>query len=351
MVTKDNILSKVSQEQIMDYYFPQIVSIGAKYHNPFRSDSNSGCYFAYSKAGNLIFFDNSNPEYGGDCFKIVMLKHNLNFFNALLKINEDFKLKLTDKKHVPDKLELTSLRKNQYQERISRKNLKRTHYKVISRKWNVNDENYWLNNYGISLELLERYGIFPVNRYQQRNWDWSYFETKYQYDDNEDDPCYCFTFKSNNDSVTSVKLYRPFNKKFKWCGNVDSCDIQGYDQLPDDGELLIIASSMKDLLTLTSIGYNVIAPQGETIPMPKSIMNDLSKRFKRIVFIFDRDETGIKFSKKEAELNQCEYRILPYVDNLTEKDKDFADYRKALGKEKFIATCQELLQEKTNESF
>lgn len=326
----------------MDRYFPKAVSFREKYRNPFRVDSKRGCYFAYTSRGTLTFFDNSFPEYGGDCFKVVMMVQGIGFRKALEHINEQFNLGLK----VSSNSSLTPYRED-YIKRKQRKikklpeeiavmakreelKTKKFHYKIEVRPWEQIDYDYWTKKYGISLNLLDRYKVFPVDRYFKRKWDERYFKSVYIYENNKTNPCYCYKFVCNG--KTAVKLYKPLstNKRFKWETNSSDCNIQGYDQLNKDGDLLIVASSMKDLLILVANGYNAIAPQGETMDIPMELTKELKSRFKRIVFCYDRDNAGLKWSKKYADIHECDQVILPKLDfDKEDKLKDFAEYYEA----------------------
>lgn len=50
---------------------------------------------------------------------------------------------------------------------------------------------------------------------------------------------------------------------------------------------------MKDLLVLKVLGYNAIAPQGESTGIPTKIMDYLWSCFDNIVVMYDNDEAGV----------------------------------------------------------
>jgi hypothetical protein len=342
-LSKENIYKLIDQTTIMEKYFPSIVTIGQRYCNPFRVDRNKGCYFAWTKNNNFVFFDNAFPNYGGDCIKVCMMQYNINFREALEKINSDFGLGLSslnyNKGLTPKREQLNKLSKPKKKKRL---NLKKTHFKVFVRSWLPIDIDYW-NRFGISTDLLERYEIYPVDKTQKKQWDHSYFSTTYNFASNPKDPCYAFTF-TNELGHKSVKLYRPLtkDKRFKWTSNVTKDNIQGLKQLPPEGELLIITSSMKDLLTLSALGYNAIAPQGEGMKMDKTLVEMLKTRFKEIVIIYDRDEAGIKFSQEHSKAYDFKYSILPCIDDDL---KDFAEYREYTSTEEFKEIIEATLME------
>ena len=52
-------------------------------------------------------------------------------------------------------------------------------------------------------------------------------------------------------------------------------------------------------MCLYSLGISAIAPNSETQFISKNVLNDLKKRFKYIVVLFDNDLTGVSFMNKQ----------------------------------------------------
>ena len=99
--------------------------------------------------------------------------------------------------------------------------------------------------------------------------------------------------------VDHFKIYRPLADKYtKWRNNLASYDIQGYEQLPKKGDLLIITKSLKDVMCLYEMGYTAISPSSESTFISDKALNQLKRRFKRILICFDRDVSGIKNMRK-----------------------------------------------------
>lgn len=362
LLSTQNILNKITQLDIMSMYFPESVSLTAKYISPFRLDNSAGCYFAYTQLGTLTFFDHADKNYGGDCFKIVMLVFNISFREALHKINIDFKLKLGvtqpfredyirklkpfNNKQTADKkasgIVKRSVKPTAKDNELTRLKEQSYHFKVTARKWLKCDYDYWVGKYQIPIKLLKKYNIYPVQEYFKRKWNVPYFDFKYKHSDSN--PCYCYKLQNSaieykkDDSLPSlfkfgVKLYKPLtnNSLDKWDTNTNSYYINGLEHLPDTGKLLIIASSMKDVLALVASGYSASSSQGESVCVPQEIMLDLKSRFTRIIFCFDRDSTGLKYSKEFAKLHDCEYTELPDLGTEgSENLNDFAEYREYL---------------------
>lgn len=109
-------------------------------------------------------------------------------------------------------------------------------------------------------------------------------------------PTFAYIFEEN-----SFQLYRPKPKQFKsWnIGRV----LFGYNQLPETGELLVITSSMKDVLTLVTFGLTAISPSSEASYFTlMQHLDELKERFKRIVIFFDGDYKGVQYANKLSKI-------------------------------------------------
>ena len=74
------------------------------------------------------------------------------------------------------------------------------------------------------------------------------------------DPIYRYREKGNR-----IKLYRPFaNKWFKWRTNMSGGILEGWDELPETGNMVIITSSKKDVMSLYAAGFTAIATRSES---------------------------------------------------------------------------------------
>lgn len=327
-MTPNEIFNLVDPVIAMEKYFPGPVSVTSRYKNPFRIDNKPTCYFSWSKSGRFVFYDPARPDCSGDAIRIVMLNYNLNYGQAMEKINEDFDLGLSSKR-ITTRTDLTPIRKQK--RRNFETKVKKTYFQIHIRNWNKKDQEYWLQ-FGIDIKLLKRYNIYPVKQYYTKTKNQSGFSLVYDYDKDRNDPCYCYKIGVDD---PSVKLYRPLTVDItnKWRTNTTTSDVQGLEQLPikSSTDTLIITSSMKDALVLITIGYDAIAPQSEGVELNKGIMKDLKKRYKRIIFMYDADDAGHKYSKQHAESSNSEYILL---DKYKDK-KDFAEIRSIMDEEQF----------------
>ena len=102
------------------------------------------------------------------------------------------------------------------------------------------------------------------------------------------------TFGKNIWSVKKYyKIYSPYEVKNKWLSNTKKTDIQGYNQLPNKGERLLITSSLKDVMCLHAAGYNAIAMQSEMQMPSEKLISELKERFNTIDILYDNDFNNV----------------------------------------------------------
>mgnify|MGYP000773108075 CR=1 FL=1 len=122
------------------------------------------------------------------------------------------------------------------------------------------------------------------------------------------------------------RIYRPLADKYtKWRNNLTENDIQGFKQLPKTGDILIITKSMKDVMCLYEMGIPAISPSSESTFIPDKALEQLKKRFKRIIIMFDRDEAGVRYLRKISLKTGLEGLLI----NKKFKAKDISDAIKA----------------------
>ena len=184
---------------------------------------------------------------------------------------------------------------------------------VVRRKFNDVDIEFW-KQFGISLSTLEKYQVNAIQKYISDN----VVKAMYTSD------CPMYSYKV----FDKFKIYRPLAPKVnKWRGNLSALDIQGFEQLPQTGDLLVITKSLKDVMTLHDLGYNAIAPASESVLIPEIVVNNVKKRFKRIIIFYDRDKTGIEFTRKLTR----KYNLDFFIINKRYKTKDISDFVKNFG--------------------
>ena len=136
----------------------------------------------------------------------------------------------------------------------------------------------------------------------------------------ESNPIYAYKFIKPGGEI-SYKIYFPLaDKKYKWLfSGGSSDDIEGYDQLPWLGDILILTKSLKDCMCYNLIGYPAISLQGEANKLEYEFLNKLYKRFNKIIVNYDNDEQGIKSTNSLVRKYNLDYF---YIDDA----KDLSDY-------------------------
>lgn len=268
--------------------------------NP-KEKTPSMCIFVYKETSKYCFKDFSTGK-GGNSVKLVQELFNLSFQHASVKIIEDYNNFL--------------LLNNGDAHKISEFKV-RSKYRVTShqtRAWKVLDQKFW-SSFGISSKILDYYNVKPLEGYTM---------TK-----EEDDEIKSLEIKGpmlygyfTKDDIL-YKIYQPKVKEHKFIKIKDY--LQGSDQLTE-GNCLIIASSLKDVMVMKSLGLkcNFIIPDSENTMIRQTVIDDLKTKYTTILTLFDNDDAGIAAMKKYKELYDINY---VYFD----LEKDVADAVKAHG--------------------
>lgn len=302
-LTKSNLLERIDEAEVFRRYLKRDPEQGGLTTNPMRNDKNPGCSFYTSASGRLFYKDWARDE-AYDCFRMVQQLFNISFYQALEKINDDFKIGLGTDDPLPpkDKTETFTYSNG-------------TQIQIIPKEYNQKELGYW-RSHGINRDSLKKWGVYSVDKV--------YINKKLKMRSTETNPIFAYVFPDQ-----SVKIYRPLSsKKDKWRGN--SNYIFGWNNLPlvSVDDLVIITSSFKDAMYLDQLGYYVVAPQGEHYKWSKSEINTLKGLFKKIVVFYDNDEPGKKAARKLSKKYQLEYILIP-----DRKPKDVTDLHKEYNKE------------------
>lgn len=315
-ITKQYLLDYRTQEDYMSHYLGIPIKKGL-FCNPLRVDNRVTCSFYKNKSGILIFHDFATGQQL-NFIDVVMTMYNLSYHEALERIAEDFGL--VDITTPPPKKIVSNIPifSNQGRAKIQ----------VEIRDFNKDDLKWW-GNYGIDSKLLNKYHVYACkNVFLNENL--FTFNTKYVYG----------YYGGKKDGLELWRIYYTKRREFRFLSNWDKNKIQGYEQLPKNGKLLVITKSMKDVMCLKSLGIDACAPCSENLFIKDSILTNLKERFKYIVCFYDNDIPGIhnmrKIKKEHPELN---YFFIPRH----YEAKDISDFRKKYGKDKTINFIKECL--------
>ncbi len=316
VVSKENILKHLSDYDVFNYFMPNF-AIGGIFNSPLREDDNRpsfGVFFSKKYPDTLLFKDLATGEMG-DCFIFAQKFMGMNYYDVLEKIIIDFNL--DEYFNIKTNYKYCSHRNGVItpKEKIPKFNEHEHNFiGVKTREWNEFDKIYW-KGYGIKRRTLELYNVYPISLIFLND----FIINAEQY-------AYCYI--ENKDNIIRYKIYQPFSKKLKWINNFLDGTLSGFTQLPETGDLLFIASSLKDGLVLHELGYNFIAPQSEGHLLKESVLNDLKMRFNKIISFYDNDKAGIDFAIRNKELYDIDYITTGDIFN-----KDISDYYIANKKE------------------
>jgi hypothetical protein len=297
---EQSILSLVDEESL--YYFYLLDEKGSLklnmcYNTPWRNDRVSSLN-VYQKEGRILWKDMAR----GDCGNIFDLVSKLirgTFLEAVENIKQVFELDTT--------------------EGIVLKPIVRVPTQVIKNEYTWSSEEskkaswYFTENF-IRQSTLDLFGVNNVH---------CMYKNKRLYDSaTTSNPIYFYEVKGLDNEMYG-KFYRPYAKeKFqKFKSNYKSgVVVEGYHQLPEKGELLIIDKSLKDVMVCYEMGWPAIAfPSENTFSAFKQLVEDLKKRFERIIIMTDNDVPGKQAAEKmKSFFNINESYFLP--EDLT-KDK------------------------------
>lgn len=267
-ITLDWILSKVTEHDIYAKYIGQF-KVGMIYNSPFRKDKNPSFGIYYSKRTKQLLFKDHGTGECGNVIKFVSLFTGKTEYNDILS-------DIVDKLNITNNTKLVSSK--QYIPPTE------TVIGVVRQEFTDVDINYW-KQFNISINTLKKFNVNSIKYYLCNG----IVKGTYK----RENPMYAYKVYNN------FKIYRPLADKYtKWRNNLTDYDIQGYEQLPQKGDILFITKSMKDIMCLHEMGYPAVSPSSESTFLPSDVLEQLKTRFKRIIVLFDRDKAGCKQSRK-----------------------------------------------------
>lgn len=296
-LTLDYILSKVTEYDIYAHYLGQF-KVGAIYNSPFRKDKNPSFGIYYSKRTKQLLFKDHGTGDCGNVVKFVSLYTGLTNYNDILsdivkRLNITPTTTLdSSKQYIPSTETIIG---------------------VVRQPFTKTDINYW-SQFNISEKTLKKFNVDSIKYYLCNGIVKGIYK--------ETNPMYAYKVYNN------FKIYRPLADKYtKWRNNLSETDIQGFQQLPAKGDILVITKSLKDVMCLYEMGIPAISPSSESTWIPDSILEQLKKRFKRIFICFDRDVAGVRNLRKIS----LKTGLTPFLVHKKFNAKDISDAIKLNG--------------------
>lgn len=270
-LTIEEVLTRTDELSIFQHYLEDF-KVGRTIKSPLRKDNNPSFSVFYSEATKrkFLYKDFATGD-TGTCFDLVMNMYGVDLFNSLKVIDRDLNLGISDNKYnKPNKVFID------YTKYIKPSS---TIIEVTRRNWNDKEDKEFWGKYNISVSTLKKYDIHPL----QHVWINGNIIVSHKINN----PIYGYRFYK--DSKFTWKIYQPYSNRFKWLSNTDKSVLQGWEQLPNNGDTLIITKSLKDVMCLYEMGIPAVAPQAESQNLKDTVMGELKKKFKNILVFFDND--------------------------------------------------------------
>lgn len=305
-------------EKVFSFHLPGYTLGIGNTNSPFRNDSIPSFSVKWIK-GKWRWKDWGTGQ-SGDVISFIQEMFGLDFTQSVQKIVNDY--------DVPSFAE----GKDSHCKQISKgiKKQRKVEIDVKSRLTFLPKEEDWWRQFGIGLETLKKYNVKSCSHIfinkrviLCKELTFAYFEKK---------------------DKTSVKIYCPTSIP-KWLTNSNYDVWQGWTQMDEKADILIITSSLKDVMSIReTTGYNSVALQAESILPKEKIINELKSRFSKIYVFYDNDfhkekNNGRIMGKKLAD----KFNLIQIEIPAEYKSKDYSDLVKNIGKEKSIEIIKNLL--------
>lgn len=314
-ITEDFILSRISEEMIFCHYM-QIPNITKKlYKSVVRRDHKVTCGFFRKSRLYLKDFANGDCY---DCFGLVSRLYNCTYFKALEIVAKDFNLTNSNESYTRMKPVETFKKTEKCKIQIEKQDFP---------DWQLR----WWNQYGITKDILEEFRVYSCK---------SVFING-NLNSQSTNKCPIYGYYMGFKDVELWRIYYPTRTSGRFISNTSSTLIQGWNQLPEKGNLLVITKSMKDIMCLYSLGITALAPNSEHLFLKKEQIEELKNRFKHIIVLYDNDYAGItNLNKIRKQYPEFIYTWLPRYMGA----KDISDLYKLVGRNKIKRLIAEYIK-------
>jgi hypothetical protein len=326
-VSLDDILSKVTEADILSYYLG-VTEVPCIINSPLRQDRRPS-FGLYSTDGRRIFYTDLSTRDRGGLFDLLGHMWNCGYKEVLTRVNEDIS-KFCGGANIHSYTPCAVRSTNSYN--------KDTDLQCKVRDWRSYDIEYWAS-YGITLEWLKYAEVYPISHK-------IVIKDGHRYVFGADK--YAYAYVEHKEGKVTLKIYQPFNKAgYKWSSNIDRSVWSLWTKIPEYGNDLIISSSVKDCLNIMcNFKIPSICLQGEGYLPKPHIMEELKSRYKNIIIFFDNDFTNPNNPGHNDAVKLCEEYNLKMIEIPKEyKSKDPSDLFKKYGRDKYLEIMNEILKD------
>ena len=263
--TKSEIIAaRLTDDQIISFYFGEAISLNKKYRSPFRNDPNPSLAFYINSDGKIRWTD-----FG---LKVEHVRDGVGFVRTLLRLTYQQAIDTIYDDIIKNRITPPKANTNTRQSTVPDI--------LIRDVFTTYELKYW-RQYNINKNLLADQHVYALGSLSYRG--------NVVFASTAESPKFYYHFGKN-----SFKIYMPMEKVTKFRSFNVSNIIEGYNSLPLCDDILIITSSTKDALAIKSVGFrSVIAPTGETVV--RNLLNkyaEFSERFRKVYILLDNDATG-----------------------------------------------------------
>ena len=302
-VCVEAVLKRVHEADILFYFF-YITEIPCVINSPLREDKTPSFGFYTSNGKKIHWVDYATNDRGGT-FDLLMKVWNCTYLECLVRIYNELIKQST-----------VSIKTTFYNIHTTHKYNTSVQLQCKVREWKAHDIAYW-ESYGISLPWLKWAEVYPISHkiIIKNGVKHLFGAAKYAY-----------AFVEHKENNTTIKIYQPFMKQYKWSNGHNGSVISLWSKIPKTGDKVIICSSLKDALCIScQLHIPTLSVQGEGYDMSTSAIENLKSRYKRIYVSFDTDTPGILNTKRLAERTG----FIPIIPDLG-NSKDYSDFYKSL---------------------
>lgn len=289
-----DLLDKLDDYTIYSYYLGPFKP-GKLMNSPLRNDDRMPSFAIFSTKDGALLFKDHGTGIAGNAIKFIKLYRGIETRDEL----ERELLKIVSKTN-PN----MEIRTNNHTKLVGSGV---TDIGIVRQPFTDVDKRYW-KQFHISIDTLKTFNVFSIKYFLCNNTVRGIYK--------EDNPMYAYKVDDK------FKIYRPLSSKYtKWRTNLTNNNVQGYAQLPEFGNLLIITKSLKDVMCLYEMGYSAIAASSETTFIPEDVLKALRSKWKHIVILYDRDKTGMKTAREYSK----RYKLDAIFVHKKFKAKDISD--------------------------
>jgi hypothetical protein len=304
MITTDNLVTidDVPSYWVFETYCnlsEKLTGQTVKIKSLFNPTERTPSFVIYVKDNEYRFTDFSAGK-SGNKIDLIAYLYDITYGAAANKLVDDYK-------HYLDHNSFDDIRS-------FKKQAKYTVNKYTKRPWNKGDAKYWMQ-FNINSKVLEYYNVIPVGDFlMEKEQDGKLVTVTMA---GPSTYMYC-----RNDG-TPYKVYYPLSSEFKFMKVKNY--IQGTDQLKFEKPNLIICSSLKDVMALSTFGFNAefVAPDSESSLIPNGAMTMYKSKYENIITLFDNDNAGKKALDKYVTTYDVPGVILPLSKDLSDSVRDY----------------------------